>query len=91
MSETGRKILEGLRDALDGNYCRIEQGDKAFIRVRSTVRQAGNWQAWAIGSLNKRGQFHVRRIVWGRLMARSEKGEGEIVRRATILVDARPV
>ena len=83
----GAEIMAGLRDAIAGNFTRVEQGDKAFIRFKRTFRHAGNWQAWAIGSLNKRGQLHVRSVVWGRLMARAEKREGEIIRRAHIIVD----
>jgi hypothetical protein len=50
-----------------------------------------NFQAWAIGSYEIRqdgkiGRFHVRRIVWGRLMARAEKRPGEMIRRAFILI-----
>lgn len=50
-----------------------------------------NYQAWAIGTYEVRrdgrvGRFHVRRIVWGRLMARAEKRPGEAIRRAYILV-----
>jgi hypothetical protein len=59
-------------------------------RLRN-ARFARNWQAWALGSYEVRkdgsvGRFHIRRIVWGRLMARSEKRPGEAIRRAYILV-----
>jgi hypothetical protein len=50
-----------------------------------------NYEAWAIGSYRIRtdgrvGRFHVRRVVWGRLLARAEKRPGEVIRRAFILV-----
>jgi len=48
--------------------------------------QPVNAKAWAIGRLTKNGRFHVRRIVWGRLLARAEKRDGEIIRAARILV-----
>jgi len=48
--------------------------------------QPVNAKAWAIGRLTKNGRFHVRRIVWGRLLARAEKRDGEIIRAVRILV-----
>jgi hypothetical protein len=50
-----------------------------------------NWQAWALGSYEVRrdgrvGRFHVRRVVWGRLLAREEKRPGEVIRRAYVLI-----
>ena len=48
-------------------------------------KQAANAQAYALGHQQRNG-FHVRRIVWGYLMAREEKREGEEIRRTTILV-----
>lgn len=90
MSEAGQKIIEGLHDALEGKFTRVEQGNVAFIRFKRSFRHAGNWQAYAVGKLNKRGQLHVRRIIWGRLMAREEKREGEVIRRAHIMIDMTP-
>lgn len=85
----GAKILDGLRDALDGNFTRVEQGDVAFIKFKRTFRQAGNFQAWALGYKNKRGQFHVRRVVWGTALARVKKRDGEIIRRVHLIVNAK--
>ena len=45
-----------------------------------------NSDAWAIGSLTPRGRFRIRRIVWGRMLARLERREGEVIRRALILI-----
>lgn len=48
---------------------------------------AKNWQAWAIGKRPKMGgAFKVRRIVWGRLLARAEKRPGEHIVKAAIMV-----
>ena len=49
-------------------------------------RRAGNCNAWAIGR-KRPGGFHVRRVVWGRLLAIEERREGEQIRRAIIFVD----
>lgn len=56
--------------------------DKLFKRAR-------NFAAWGIGEKDKGGMFHVRKVVWGRLMARSEKRPGEVIRRVHILVEVR--
>jgi hypothetical protein len=45
-----------------------------------------NSNAWAIGRHTAHGRFHVRRVVWGRLLARAEKRSGEIIRAARILI-----
>lgn len=82
---SGDKILEGLKDALEGNFSRVEFGARAFIQVDCRTRHAQNAKAWAIGFHDRRG-FHVRRIVWGRILARAEKRDGEKIRRATILI-----
>jgi hypothetical protein len=47
---------------------------------------ARNAAAYALGQ-QERGGFRVRRVVWGRLMARAERREGEEIRRAFILVE----
>jgi hypothetical protein len=47
-----------------------------------------NSKAWAIGTLRPSKRFDVRRVVWGRLMARAEKRPGEQIRRARIFVAA---
>lgn len=49
------------------------------------IKYAANSQCWALGRQQRNG-FHVRKIVWGRLMARMEKREGEEIRRASIFV-----
>lgn len=48
--------------------------------------RATNARAWAIGRV-WRGSFHVRRVVWGRLLARAERRQGEHIRRALIWID----
>ena len=48
-------------------------------------KRPSNCRAWAIGKQRRNG-FHVRRIVWGRLMARHEKRDGEQIRAAVITV-----
>ena len=40
------------------------------------MKHAANSTAWAIGEQRRNG-FHVRRIVWGLLLAQYEKREGE--------------
>jgi hypothetical protein len=44
--------------------------------------------AWAIGHVSNggKGRFYVRRVVWGRLLARAERRDNEQIRRAYILV-----
>lgn len=49
------------------------------------MKRAANSRAWALGQQMRNG-FHVRRIVWGRLMARCEKRPGEQIRKAVICV-----
>lgn len=83
---SGHKIVEGLRDALKGNFSRVEMGATAWLRFDHTARHAANSGAWAIGWID-RGRFRVRRIVWGRALARAEKRDGERIRRATIIID----
>ena len=51
-----------------------------------TERRAYNASCYAIGEYGRRG-FLVRRIVWGRLLAREEKRVGETIMRAVILID----
>lgn len=54
----------------------------------ATTMKAANWQAWAIGEKDRRGRFKVRRVVWGRVMARAEKRPGETIRKCAIFVVA---
>ena len=58
------------------------------LRV-DTARQARNARAYAIGHPKPNG-FHIRRIVWGRLLATYERREHEQIRRAIVLVEVRP-
>jgi hypothetical protein len=48
-------------------------------------KHAANFRAWALGTQMRNG-FHVRRIVWGKLMAQMEKRAGEEIRHAELLV-----
>ena len=83
---SGHKIIDGLQDAMKGNFSRVEMGAQVWLRFAHGARHAANSGAWAIGFID-RGRFRVRRIVWGRAMARAEKRDGEHIRRATIIVD----
>ena len=45
--------------------------------------QPYNARAWAL--CTKQGnRWHVRRVVWGRLLAREEKRDGETIKRVSI-------
>lgn len=46
---------------------------------------AANRDAWALGIQVKNG-FHVRKIVWGRALAREERRDGESIIRGRIMV-----
>lgn len=59
--------------------------DRRAAFVVDDVRLARNAAAWAIGHQQKNG-FVVRRVVWGRVLAKAEKRRGEEVRRALIYV-----
>ena len=55
------------------------------------VKQPGykrpvNTECWAICTRHGNHRWFVRRIVWGRVMARAEKRDGEVIKRAAILV-----
>jgi len=52
------------------------------------MKHASNCSAWAIGTQRRNG-FHVRRVVWGLLMAQCERREGEEIRAAMIMVEAK--
>ena len=52
------------------------------------MKHAANSTAWAIGEQRRNG-FHVRRIVWGLLLAQYEKREGEEIRAASILIERK--
>jgi len=49
-------------------------------------KRASNHGCWALCNKQGNGRWHVRRIVWGILMARAEKRPGEVIRRAAILL-----
>lgn len=51
------------------------------------MKHAANHSAWALGEMRRNG-FHVRKVVWGLLLAQHEKREGEEIRAASILVEA---
>ena len=49
------------------------------------IKRPINAACWVLCS--KQGQrWHVRRVVWGRLLARAEKRPGEVIKRAMILL-----
>jgi len=50
------------------------------------MKHARNGRAWAIGK-PVHGGFRVRRVVWGRLLAREERRAGEQIRAARIWVE----
>lgn len=50
-------------------------------------RDAINWNAYAIGKVMPSGAFKVRRIVWGRLLARAERRKDEQIARAAIMIE----
>jgi hypothetical protein len=52
------------------------------------MKHAANSSAWALGRQQRNG-FHVRRVVWGLLMAQSERRDDEEIRAAAIMVEAR--
>lgn len=61
------------------------------IRTVETTCFAPNERAWAIGTekpfrMGKSTRFYIRRVVWGRLLAREEKRDGEKIKRVIILV-----
>jgi|RhiMethySRZTD1v2_1073278.scaffolds.fasta_scaffold16753_12 hypothetical protein len=57
--------------------------------VQCEWRPAANAKAWAIGARVRNG-FRVRRVVWGLLMAVSEKRPGEEIRACRLMVEALP-
>ncbi len=48
--------------------------------------RAHNAACYALGAPTKTGRFHVRRVVWGRLLARAERRPGEEMRKASLSV-----
>lgn len=57
-----------------------------MITYDGCTRVAANSPAWAIGTPQRNG-FHVRRIVWGLLLAQHEVRDGEQIRAANITVE----
>lgn len=55
------------------------------MKPAGDMRRAANSKAWALGQQQRNG-FHVRRVVWGKLMARAERRKGEEIRAARIEV-----
>ena len=47
-----------------------------------------NADAWGVG-VERDGWLRIRRIVWGRVVARAERRAGEVIRRVTIMVHDR--
>lgn len=50
------------------------------------MKYARNCTCWAIGRPTPQG-FHVRRVVWGMLLAQYEQQDGEEIRAAMIQVE----
>ena len=48
--------------------------------------RAHNAACYALGTPSSTGRFRVRRVVWGRLLARAERRPGEEIRRASLYV-----
>lgn len=49
-------------------------------------KHAANYSSWAIGRQQRNG-FHVRRVVWGLLMAQMERRPDEEIRAASIMIE----
>lgn len=52
------------------------------------MKHAANHTAWAIGRQQRNG-FHVRRVVWGLVLAREERRYDEEIRAASIMIEAQ--
>lgn len=50
------------------------------------LKHAANHTSWAIGRQQRNG-FHVRKVVWGLLMAQMERRPDEEIRAASIMVE----
>lgn len=55
------------------------------MAIQEEYEDALNWRAWAIGTMIKK-RMRVRRVVWGRLLARAERRDGEVIRPAAVMV-----
>lgn len=56
------------------------------VSAAGSFRRAANTKAWAIGKQMGNG-FHIRRIVWGLLMANAEKRIDEEIRAAVVMIE----
>lgn len=67
----------------------VAAGITALIHSRMVrpydLKAAANPDAWGIGEV-RHGRFFVRRIVWGVVMARAERRDGETIRRVILMV-----
>jgi hypothetical protein len=57
-------------------------------RIIVTELHATNEDVWLLG-YRDRGGFHVRKVVWGNMLARAERREGEEIRRGKVLVTSK--
>lgn len=48
--------------------------------------KTANYRAWVVGKQRRDG-FHIRRVLWGRALARAECRPGEEIRRAVVIVE----
>ncbi len=81
---SGAKIIEGLEQAVAGNFSRAIVEGQNWERVDG-IKRATNAGGWALGKAGKRG-FVIRRVLWGRMLARQEKRKGETIRKAVVYV-----
>lgn len=58
------------------------------VSTTNVWKRPSNASAWAIGEQRVNG-FHIRRVVWGMLMAQAEKRMGEEIRKITMMVEAQ--
>ena len=56
------------------------------MTTRTHLSVIQNPNCWGVGYTNVvTGKFHVRRVVWGRLLARAEKRDGETIKRLCLM------
>lgn len=48
--------------------------------------QPANFKAWGLGTKMRNGRTHIRRVVWGRVMARAEQRQGENIYRVELSI-----
>ena len=71
---------------MSNEWDRLLEGDLLQAgEKRTTYKRPINSECWAI-CIKQGKRWHVRRIVWGRVMARAEKRAGETIVRAAIVV-----